>query len=200
MHTAKRQNKNRRESAACDGKPFFLVTGNRRRQMRNVIVTAYNQDWKNQFESAAAEIRKVLGEECLAVHHIGSTSVQGMAAKPVIDLMPVVRDIKLIDGFNEEMAKLGFIAKGENGLPGRRYFQKGGDERTHHVHIYQEGNKEIARHLAFRNYLRENPRIAEEYGTLKKKLAKEYPYEIEKYIEGKEPLVVQIEKMAMGEI
>ncbi|MDN7243242.1 GrpB family protein [Planococcus sp. N028] len=168
--------------------------------MRRVTVTDYNPEWETQFELAAAEIRKVLGEECVAVYHIGSTSVQGLAAKPVIDLMPVVRDIQKIDRFNEEMAKIGFVAKGENGLTGRRYFQKGGDERTHHVHVYQEGNKEIARHLVFCNYLRENPRVAEEYGTLKKKLAKEHPYDIQKYIEGKEPLVIQIEKRAMGEI
>jgi GrpB-like predicted nucleotidyltransferase (UPF0157 family) len=169
--------------------------------MRQVVVTEYNPDWKNQFEQDAAEIKKVLGEECLAVHHIGSTSVPGMAAKPIIDLMPVVRDIEKIDRFNEEMRNLGYQAKGENGLSGRRYFQKGGDDRTHHVHIYQLGNREVARHLAFRDYLGENPRIAEEYGTLKKKLAKEHPYNIQKYIEGKEQLVARIEKLAaIGEI
>lgn len=168
--------------------------------MRKVTVTEFNPEWKQQFELASSEIQKVLGEECLAVHHIGSTSVQGMAAKPVIDLMPVVRDIEQIDRFNNELKKLGYIAKGENGLPGRRYYQRGGDERTHHIHIYQEGNTEITRHLAFRDYLRENPRIAEEYGTLKKKLAKEFPCNIEKYIEGKEIMVSQIEKRAMGEI
>lgn len=169
--------------------------------MRRVVVTEYNPDWKNRFEQEAAEIKKVLGEECLAVHHIGSTSVPGMAAKPIIDLMPVVRDIEKIDGFNEKMRNLGYQAKGENGLSGRRYFQKGGDDRTHHVHIYQLGNQEVARHLAFRDYLGENPRIAEEYGTLKKKLAKEYPCDIQKYIDGKEELVARIEKLAaMGEI
>ncbi|TWT02333.1 GrpB family protein [Planomicrobium sp. CPCC 101079] len=168
--------------------------------MRRVVVTEYNPEWKWQFDLAASEIQKVLAEECLAVHHIGSTSIQGMAAKPVIDLMPVVRDIEQIDRFNNELEKLGYVAKGENGLPGRRYFQRGGDERTHHVHVYQEGSVEIMRHLAFRDYLRENPRIAEEYGTLKKKLAKENPCNIEKYIEGKEALVLQIEKRAMGAI
>lgn len=168
--------------------------------MRKVEVRDYNADWKRQFEQAADEIQQILGEECVAIHHIGSTSVEGLAAKPVIDLMPVVRDINKVDGFNEEMERSGYEAKGENGLPGRRYFQKGGDLRTHHVHIYEKGNNEIIRHLAFRDYLRENPHEAKEYGTLKKKLAKEHPYDIQKYIEGKEQLVIKIEKRAMGEI
>jgi GrpB-like predicted nucleotidyltransferase (UPF0157 family) len=168
--------------------------------MRRVIVTEYNPEWEKQFEVAAAQIQEILGGECLAVHHIGSTAIAGMAAKPIIDLMPVVRDIEKIDAFNEIMEKLGYEAKGENGLSGRRYFQKGGDARTHHVHIYQLENTEIIRHLAFRDFLRENPRIAEEYGTLKMKLAAEHPYDIQKYIEGKERLAGRIEKQAMGEI
>ncbi|PSL40445.1 GrpB-like predicted nucleotidyltransferase (UPF0157 family) [Planomicrobium soli] len=168
--------------------------------MRKVEVVEYDPAWKKQFEIAASEIRKVLGEGCLTVYHIGSTSVQGMAAKPVIDLMPIVRDIEKIDDFNLELMELGYVAKGENGLAGRRYFEKGGDERTHHVHIYQEGSKEIVRHLAFCSYLQENPHAAEEYSRLKKKLAREYPDNIELYIEGKEFLVLQIEKRSMGEI
>ncbi len=168
--------------------------------MRKVTVTDYQTEWKQQFKKAAEEIKTIFGEECVEIHHIGSTSIEGMAAKPVIDLMPVVHKIEAVDGMTVAMEQLGYESKGENGLPGRRYFQRGGDERTHHVHIYAEGNPEIGRHLAFRNYLREHPRQAEEYGILKKKLANDYPYDIEKYIAGKEHLVARIEKLARGEI
>lgn len=165
--------------------------------MRKVIVSDYNENWKRQFQEAAAEIQEVFGKECIAIHHIGSTAIDGLAAKPIIDLMPVVREIEAVDQFNSRLEKRGYIAKGENGLPGRRYFQKGGDERTHHVHIYEKGSNEIKRHLAFREYLKKHPQKAEKYGTLKKELAKKYPIDIESYIQGKEQLVKAIEKQAM---
>lgn len=168
--------------------------------MRKVIVLPYDPAWKDQFEEGALQIKAVLGDQCTDIHHIGSTAVLGLAAKPVIDILPVVKDIKAIDFFNDKLAELGYIAKGENGLPGRRYFQKGGDERTHHVHVYQEGNVEIRRHLAFRNYLRDHPQVAGNYGALKKGLAFEYPWDIENYIEGKSEFVSEIEKKAMEEL
>lgn len=165
--------------------------------MRKVIVCDYDQNWKREFQEAAAEIQEVFGKECLTIHHIGSTAVAGLAAKPIIDLMPVVKDIELVDQFNTKMKQLGYESKGENGLPGRRYFQKGGDERTHHVHVYETGNSEIKRHLVFREYLKKHSIEAEKYGTLKKELAKKHPMDIESYIQGKEQLVKEIEKRAM---
>ncbi len=95
------------------------------------------------------------------------------------------------------MVKKGYQAKGENGINGRRFFQKGGDNRTHHVHIYQLGRREIKRHLAFRDYLRAHAVDAKTYGDLKASLAKRYPNDIESYIKGKEQLVVEIEKRAL---
>lgn len=167
--------------------------------MRRVVVLPYNPEWKRRFEQAAAEINYIFGDECLEIHHIGSTAVEGLAAKPVIDLMPVVRCIENIDSFNGKMEERGYIAYGENGLPGRRYFQKGGDERTHHIHVYQEGNEEIRRHLAFRDYLRLHAEEAKKYGALKEKLAFEHPVDIEAYIAEKAALVMEIEKKAMEE-
>lgn len=167
--------------------------------MRKVVVLPYDPDWQHRFEQAALEIKNIFGNECTEIYHIGSTAVEGLAAKPIIDLLPVVRNIGTVDLFNGQLAELGYIAKGENGLFGRRYFQKGGDGRTHHVHVYQEGNDEIRRHLAFRDYLRNHPMEAEKYGELKEKLANEHPWDIEKYIAGKEELVLWTEKKAMEE-
>jgi GrpB-like predicted nucleotidyltransferase (UPF0157 family) len=112
--------------------------------------------------------------------------------------MPVVRDINRIDEFNAAMIAIGYEPKGENGISGRRYFQKGGDNRTHHVHIYESGNPEIERHLAFRNYLREHQEVAKTYGDLKEKLAKQFPYDIESYIKGKEQLVLEIQRKSIS--
>jgi len=143
------------------------------------------------------KLRKILGAEIYKIYHIGSTSVDGLIAKPVIDIMPVVRDVNRVDDFNTAMIDIGYEPKGENGLPGRRFFQKGGDSRTHHIHFYEIGNTEIERHLAFRNYLRTHPDAVKKYGSLKKELAQRFPNDIEAYISGKEHLVLKIEKQAM---
>lgn len=166
--------------------------------MRKVKVTPYNTDWPLLYEEETNKLRRIFGPEIIEIYHIGSTSVDGLIAKPVIDIMPVVRDINRIDDFNTAMIDVGYEPKGENGLPGRRYFQKGGDERTHHTHFYEIGDSEIERHLAFRNYLRSHPDVVKEYGNLKKELSQRFPNDIEAYISGKERLVSEIEKKAMA--
>ncbi|MCM3708029.1 MULTISPECIES: GrpB family protein [Cytobacillus] len=164
---------------------------------RKVAVTAYNPDWPSRFEKEAELIRTIFKGEIEKIHHIGSTSVRGLAAKPVIDILPIVMDIELVDRFNEDMISLAYEPRGENGLPGRRYFQKGGNQRTHHVHIYEKGSLEITRHLAFRDYLRANREEAEKYGALKTELAEQFPFDMDSYIKGKEALVKEIEMRAL---
>lgn len=165
--------------------------------MRKVEVVSYSDDWKERYNEEVEQLQKVFGSEIITIHHIGSTSVNGLSAKPIIDIMPVVQDINNIDAFNGAMIAIGYEPKGENGLPGRRYFQKGGDNRTHHVHIYEMDSPEIDRHLAFRDYLRVHPTVAKDYGQLKEMLAKQFPYDIESYINGKEHLVTGIEAKAV---
>lgn len=166
--------------------------------MRKVIVTDYNPMWPAMFEAEAAKIKEIFSDELIAIHHIGSTSVPGMKAKPIIDIMPVVRDINAVDKFNDKMIELGYEPMGEFGLPGRRYFRKGGDNRTHHVHVYQLDNRtEIERHLALRDYLREHKDAAEEYGRLKEELARRFPDDIEAYMDGKDQFVKELEKKAL---
>lgn len=82
--------------------------------------------------------------------------------------MSVVEDIKVIDNYNQQMQGIGYEAKAENGILMRRYFQKGGNNRSHHVHIYQIGSHEIKRHLAFRDYMREHPVEMKNYGGKRK--------------------------------
>lgn len=165
--------------------------------LRRVEVSPYNEQWASMFDEEADKITRIFGEQLVAIHHIGSTAVPGLEAKPIIDIMPVVKNITLVDEHNPSMQDIGYEPKGENGIPGRRYFQKGGDNRTHHVHIYQVGSPHIDRHLAFRDYLRTHPEEAKTYGHLKQQLAHQFPYDIESYIEGKEHLVLEIELKAI---
>lgn len=165
--------------------------------MRKVEVLSFTKQWSEQFEAEAKLLQQIFRDEIIQIHHIGSTSVEGLSAKPIIDIMPVVKNISRVDQYNEAMRKIGYETKGENGLQGRRYFQKGGNQRTHHVHIYEQNHPDIARHLAFRDYLKAHPNIAKEYGNLKEELAKRYPFNIESYINGKEKLVLDIERKAV---
>lgn len=164
--------------------------------MRKVEVIEYSKDWALLFEQESKTLNEIFKEELLEIHHIGSTSVEGLSAKPIIDMMPVVRDIEKIDLFNQQMIQQGYTPKGENGLPGRRYFQKGENNRTHHIHIYEQGNPEIERHLVFRDYLKVHPVDLNRYGELKSKLAKLFPFDIESYINGKDKIVQEIEENA----
>ncbi|MCM3709463.1 GrpB family protein [Sporosarcina luteola] len=165
--------------------------------MRKVEVMPFSEGWSLEFETEAAKLQEIFGVELIEIHHIGSTSVHGLSAKPIIDIMPIVKDILQIDRYDGKMAGIGYEAKGENGIAGRRYFQKGGDERTHHIHIYEDGSQEIFRHLAFRDFLRAHPEKAKAYGNLKEKLGQQFPYDIASYINGKAELAAHIEQEAI---
>ncbi|MHA6252817.1 GrpB family protein [Oceanobacillus sp. CAU 1775] len=165
--------------------------------MRIVKVTSYNSEWPSQFEEEAAILREIFKENLIAIHHIGSTSVSGLQAKPIIDIMPVVNDISKVDQFNEQMQIIDYEPMGEYGITGRKYFRKGKEERTHHVHVFQYGSYNILRHLAFRDYLRAHPNVRNSYGELKVKLATQFPNDMASYINGKDALVQEIEREAI---
>ena len=166
--------------------------------MQHVVVVPYDPLWESAFEKEAEKIRNVLGGECLAVHHIGSTAVKGLCAKPIIDIMPVVKEIGKVDAFDRGFEGLGYECMGEFGIAGRRYYRKGGDERTHQIHIFaRESAHDIARHLAVRDYLRAFPEEAAAYGKLKISLALKFPYDIEGYCDGKDAFVRALESRAL---
>lgn len=166
---------------------------------RRIEVVEYDPAWTRIFKAEAKEIKKILGKNCVAVYHIGSTSVKGLAAKPVIDMMPVVKDIGAVDALDERFEALGYECCGEFGIPGRRFYRKGGDQRTHHIHVFAQSSKEdIQRHLALRDYLRSHPAEAKEYEALKRRLAEEFRYDNDGYCDGKDAFVKQMEQKAMA--
>ena len=123
----------------------------------------------------------------------------GLAAKPIIDILPVVRSLEAVDAAKDSLEALGYEYLGEFGIPGRRYLRKGGDERTHQVHVFAaEDEVNITRHLAFRDYLREHPDVRDEYAALKRALAGKYPFDIGAYCDGKEEIVKKHEAAALA--
>ena len=163
-----------------------------------VEVVEYNKKWQILFQEEAQKIKSILGNELIDIYHIGSTAVENLKAKPIIDIMPIVRDITKVDDYNNEFENLGYESKGEYGIVGRRYFRKGLKIRTHHIHIFEISNfKDIERHLAVRDFLRTHPQDAFEYGELKSKLAIAYPSDIEAYCDGKDGFVKELERKAL---
>ena len=161
--------------------------------------TPYSPEWPHEFEREAVRLRALLGDEIVTIHHIGSTSVPGLDAKPIIDLMPLVHDITRIDDYTDHMISAGYQAWGEYGLPGRRYFTKdSGEFRSHNIHIYAADNPDVARHLAFRDYLRAHPTAQQEYVVIKRAAYAQHPADINAYNDSKNDWIKQIEHLALA--
>lgn len=158
-----------------------------------IEVVCYNPNWPSLFEEEAALIERALGANCVAIHHIGSTSVPGLYAKPIIDMLPVVKNIVDVDRTTKAMEDLGYEAKGEYGIAFRRLFIKSKEIRTHNVHIYEEGDLEINRHLKFRDWMRSHQDDAQVYAKLKMELTKKFPQDMMGYWSGKDAFIASID-------
>ena len=166
---------------------------------RRVRVVPHDPAWTEGFEAEAAALRSALGDEALAVHHIGSTSVPGLQAKPTIDILVEVKEIENLDDLEAEMAESGYEAWGEYGIPGRRFFTRDrGFDRLCNVHAFQTGSPEVERHLAFRDYLIQHPETARAYGDLKRGLAERFPTDMEAYMDGKDAFIRETEREALS--
>jgi GrpB-like predicted nucleotidyltransferase (UPF0157 family) len=167
--------------------------------MQQVIVQAHNPHWATDFAAEADQIRGQLQHLAPQMHHIGSTAIAGIYAKPVIDMLLVVTDLRALDTANARMQSLGYEVMGEFGIPGRRYFRKNSAQgtRTHHVHAFAVGDANIERHLAFRDYMNRHPAAAAAYSALKQRLAAMHASDIDAYIDGKDAFIKAYEAKAL---
>ncbi|SFE83249.1 GrpB domain, predicted nucleotidyltransferase, UPF0157 family [Paenibacillus catalpae] len=161
-----------------------------------VRLSGYQEEWIRMFRDEAEYLQSVFQGVEMRFEHFGSTAVPGMKAKPVIDMMGIVDDINKVDRYNDTMAALGYDVAGDWGIPGRRLFRKGGEERTHHIHFYQSDNPQIQRHLIFRDYLRLHPEEAARYSRFKEELAQRYDRTSE-YSPAKKAFVSEMEQLAL---
>lgn len=163
-----------------------------------IEVVAYDPLWPAQFESERSAIASHLGDILEQAHHIGSTAVEGMPAKPIIDIILEVRSLESLDKATSKLEFLGYEAMGELGIPGRRYFRKGGFYRTHQIHAFKTGGSHVLRHLAFRDYLKAHPHVMQEYGELKARLAADCNDNLDRYCDGKDAFVKHYEAEALA--
>lgn len=166
--------------------------------MRTVEVVQFDESWALQFETEARLLTAMLGGDS-RIHHIGSTSVRGLAAKPIVDILIEISDVTLLDAFEDGFRSLGYEPRGENGIPGRRYFVKGSPERTHQIHAFATGSQDALRHLAVRDYLRGHPDECQAYAQVKAKAAADCGNDIHRYVALKSDFVSSLEVRALGE-
>ncbi|MDP4086547.1 MAG: GrpB family protein [Bacillota bacterium] len=162
-----------------------------------VRLSDFNENWAHMYQVETQLLKAIFGDEIIRFEHFGSTSVHGMKAKPVIDMMCIVKNIRKIDKFNEKMSSLGYDVAGEWGIEGRRLFRKGGENRSHHIHFYQFDNPQIKRHLIFRDYLRSHPEEVVRYSNFKEELTKRFE-NTRDYSPAKKSFVKEMEQRALG--
>ena len=167
---------------------------------QHIVVKKYSQNYPKMYEEEKVKIESILKDNLVSIYHIGSTSVPNLKSKPIIDIMVSVNSLEMVDENKDEFIKIGYEYLGEFGIKGRRYLRKGGDERTHQIHIFSKSDEyNLKRHLAVKNYLIKHPEVAKVYGDLKESLAKKYPFDIEAYCDGKERFMKELEKKALEE-
>ncbi|MBO4865033.1 MAG: GrpB family protein [Ruminococcus sp.] len=159
-----------------------------------VIVEPYNEAWKSDFQAISDELAEALGSLALRIEHVGSTSVKGLSAKPVIDIDVVISNESLLGDVIIALGKAGYQHEGDLGIKGREAFKYEGKEhlRKHHLYVCAEDSNELKRHIKFRDYLRTHHEAVREYSRIKEEGASLFPDDMGKYIEYKSPFIEKI--------
>lgn len=154
--------------------------------------------WADAFVAARKTILEIMGEDAIAIHHVGSTAIPGILAKPVIDILIEASSLEALDSKHAAFGRAGFLGMGEKGIEGRRYFVKDneGGVRSHHIHAFANGSPHIERHLAFRDYLLAHADKARAYSQVKERILADW-HGIDHYIARKASFVVETERAAL---
>jgi len=169
-------------------------------QGERVVIVDYDYQWPTAFEQEKALLAQALDHDFVEIHHIGSTSVPGLAAKPIIDILVVVPRFAPLEEYRRRLEPLGYHHKFHLNEPVRLFFYNKGPQRTYHLHIVEYGTWEHRRHLLFRDYLRTHPDIAQEYERLKRRLASKFADNRPVYTASKRGFVRAVIAMAAAEL
>lgn len=155
----------------------------------NILIADYNPIWPKQFARLKAELLAALGGLVIAIEHVGSTSVPGLAAKPIIDIDIVIQTSAELPAAIERLASIGYQHQGDLGIAGRQAFKSPSDQPQRHVYVCTQNSVPLREHLAFCDYLRSHPVVASEYAALKRRLAMSCGEDRTAYTEGKSAFV-----------
>ena len=159
-----------------------------------VIVLPYDMAWRFDFEAIRRELEAALGDLILGVEHVGSTSVEGMSAKPCIDIDVVIEDESRLPAVIEALGRVGYIHEGDLGIKEREAFcyKSKPHLMQHHLYVCPKGSKELHRHIVFRDFLRQTPDAVKQYGAVKQAAAALHPNDIDAYIRCKAPCIEEL--------
>ncbi len=164
---------------------------------KRVVVVPYDETWTSAFEEIKKEIESAVGDLIIGIEHVGSTSVEGLSAKPIIDIDIVIKDYSIFDAVVNKLNTIGYIHEGNLGIKHReafKYLDKPHLQR-HHLYVCPQQSEELFRHITFRDFLRSNPEAVKRYSTVKEKAAQLFPDDIDRYIEYKSPCIEELYEM-----
>lgn len=165
-------------------------------QTKRVVVVPYAEAWKTAFEKIKNEIEAEIGDLVLGIEHVGSTSVEGMSAKPCIDMDVIIKDYSVFDEIVSKLGAIGYIHEGDLGIRNREAFKYTNKPHLmkHHLYVCPQDSEELHRHIIFRDFLRQNIEAVKEYSSVKEKAAELYPNDIDQYIAYKSPCIEELYK------
>lgn len=164
---------------------------------KSVIVVPYDKTWKSAFEEIKKEIEGAIGNLIIGIEHVGSTSVEGLSAKPCIDIDVIIKDYATFDTVVRHLESIGYTHEGNLGIKDREAFKYVDKPhlQKHHLYVCPQYSEELYRHITFRDFLRSNPEAAKKYGSIKETAARLFPDNIDKYIEYKSPCIEELYEM-----
>lgn len=159
-----------------------------------VIVVPYDEAWKSDFEKIKKEIDMAVGDLIVGIEHVGSTSVEGLSAKPCIDVDVIIKDYSVFDELVKKLEAVGYIHEGDLGIKDREAFKYSDKEhlQKHHLYVCPKYSGELFRHITFRDFLRSNPDAVKKYGQVKERAASLFPDDIDQYIKYKSPCIEEL--------
>lgn len=165
-----------------------------------ISLSLHNPEWKNLFLEEKGRLLASIGSHILSIEHIGSTSIPGLSAKPIIDMGISIKRFE--DGFAcvSALEALGYLYKGENGIEHRHYFRTDADIVKFHIHMFPKDHPKLKDHLLFRDYLITHPEEKDRYQQLKKQLSQKYASQRELYTASKSSFIEGILEKAREQI
>lgn len=163
-------------------------------QTTKVIVLPYDSAWISAFEEIKAELERVIGDLVIGIEHIGSTSVEGMSAKPCIDIDVIIKDYSVFDAVVSQLETIGYIHEGDLGIRDREAFKYSNKPhlQMHHLYVCPQDSQELHRHITFRDFLRTDSEAVRTYSLVKETAAKLFPDNIDQYINYKSPCIEEL--------
>ena len=159
-----------------------------------VTVVPYDPAWRSDFEKIKKELESALCGLIVGIEHVGSTSVEGLSAKPCIDIDIIIENYSVFDNVVEKLNEIGYIHEGDLGIKGREAFKYSDKPylQNHHLYVCPKNSEELHRHIVFRDFLRNNPDAVKKYGSVKQTAAQLFPDDIDKYIQYKSPCIEEL--------